>query len=112
MVCCCAFAALAREKPVFSENFESGKIDSAKWDQRVEGTATIAVEKVDGAHGKYALHAHVPDMAARNGYAFVVATHLPDSVKSHFFGRAYVKITPGVGNTHNPLLFAGDLFSW
>jgi hypothetical protein len=46
-VYCCACAALARNKPVFSENFESGKIDPAKWDLRVEGTATIAVEKVD-----------------------------------------------------------------
>ena len=106
-VCCCACAALAKDRPVFRENFESGKIDSAKWDQRVQGTATIAVEKVDGARGKYALHVHYPDMAARS-YAFVVATHLPDSVKTHFFGRAYIKITPGLGNTHNPLIFAGE----
>jgi hypothetical protein len=42
------------------------------------------------------------------GYAFAVATHLPDSVRSHFFGRAYVKITPGLGTTHNPLIFAGE----
>jgi hypothetical protein len=103
----CACAAVARNKPVFSENFESGKINPAVWDQRVQGTATIAVEKVDGAKGKYALHVHYPDMAARS-YAFIVATHLPDSVKGHFFGRAYMKITPGVGTTHNPLIFAGE----
>ena len=106
----CACAVLAKDKkdkPVFSENFESGKIDPAKWDQRVEGTAMIAVEKVDGAHGKYALHVHYPDMAMRS-YAFVVATHLPETVKSHFFGRVYIKVTPGMGNTHNPLIFAGE----
>jgi hypothetical protein len=99
----------AQNKPVFTENFESGKIDPAIWDQRVNGTDTIAVEAADGAHGKYALHIHVPDMAARNGYAFLVNGHLPDTVKTHFFGRVYMKITPGLGMTHDPLIFAGEL---
>jgi hypothetical protein len=108
----CSLALLAvslpaQNKPVFEENFESGKLDPAIWDQRVTGTATAAVEPVDGAHGKYALHIHYPDMAARS-YAFVVATHLPDSVRTHFFGRAYMKITPGLGTTHDPLIFAGE----
>ncbi len=97
----------AQTKTVFQENFESGKIDPAVWDLRVSGTATAAVEQVEGAHGKYALHIHYPDMAARS-YAFIVATHLPDSVRTHFFGRAYMKITPGLGTTHNPLIFAGE----
>jgi hypothetical protein len=97
----------AQNKPVFEESFESGKLDPAVWDQRVTGTATASVEAVEGAHGKYALHVHYPDMAAQS-YAFVVATHLPDSVKTHFFGRAYVKIAPGLGTTHNPLIFAGE----
>ena len=99
----------AQNKPVFTENFESGKIDPAIWDQRVNGTDTIAVEAADLAHGKYALHIHVPDMAARNGYAFLVNGHLPDTVKTHFFGRVYMKITPGLGMTHDPLIFAGEL---
>lgn len=108
-----AFASIAgfgvsgQNAPVFTESFESGRIDPAVWDQRVTGTATIAVEPVEGAHGKYALHVHYPDMAARS-YAFAVATHLPESVRSHFFGRAYVKITPGLGMTHDPLIFAGE----
>jgi len=97
----------AQAKPVFTEDFESGKIDPSVWDQRVMGTATIAVEPTDGAHGKNALHVHYPDMAG-GSYAFVVATHLPGSVQTHFFGRAYMKITPGVGTTHNPLIFAGE----
>ncbi len=97
----------AQTKPVFTENFESGKIDPAVWDTRTMGTSTIAVEPSDGAHGKYALHVHYPDTAT-GSYAFVVATHLPDSVQKHFFGRAYMKITPGVGTTHNPLIFAGE----
>src|SRR5450432_810667 len=99
-----AFAALAsgystglfaQTKPVFTENFESGKIDLAIWDTRTMGTATIAVEPADGAHGKFALHVHYPEMA-RGSYAFVVATHLPSSVEKHFYGRAYMKITTGL----------------
>ena len=99
--------AYAKIQPVLQETFESGKIDPAIWDQRVAGTATAAVEAVEGAHGKYALHIHYPDMAARS-YAFLVATHLPETVRTHFFGRAYMKITPGLGTTHNPLIFAGE----
>jgi hypothetical protein len=99
--------SLSAQKPVFTENFESGKIDPAVWEQRVTGTATIAVEPADGAHGQYALHVHYPETAG-GSFAFVVATHLPDSVRTHFFGRAYMKITPGVGITHNPLIFAGE----
>ena len=71
---------LAQGKPVFKEDFESGKIDPAVWEQRVTGTATIAVEPADGAHGKYALHVHYPENE-RGAYAFIVATHLPDSVR-------------------------------
>jgi len=40
-----AIGLFAQGKPVFSENFESGKIDPAVWDQRVAGTATIAVDR-------------------------------------------------------------------
>jgi hypothetical protein len=100
-------ATMLAQKPVFTENFESGKIDPAVWDTRVAGTSTIAVEPIEGGHGKYALHVHYPDMAG-GSYAFVVATHLPDSVRTHFFGRAYMKVSPNVGTTHNPLIFAGE----
>jgi len=106
-VCAALAGCLCAQSPVFTESFESGKLDPAVWDQRVMGTATIAVEPTDGAHGKYALHVHYPDMAA-GSYAFAVATHLPDSVRTHFFGRAYMKITPSLGTTHNPLIFAGE----
>jgi hypothetical protein len=100
-------AGLYAQKPVLTEDFESGKIDPAVWDTRAKGAPTIAVEQVDGAHGKYALHIHYPDME-RNAYAFIVATHLPDSVRTHYFGRAYMKITPNIGQSHNPLIFTGE----
>ena len=50
------FAALAgsllAQKPVLTEDFESGKIDPAVWDMRQKGGETIAVEPVEGAHGR------------------------------------------------------------
>jgi hypothetical protein len=100
-------AAMYAQKPVLTEDFESGKIDPAVWDTRAKGAPTIAVEQADGAHGKYALHIHYPDME-RNAYAFIVATHLPDSVRTHYFGRAYMKITPNIAQSHNPLIFTGE----
>lgn len=98
---------MAQTKPLFTENFESGKLDPAVWDSRTMGTATLAVEPVEGAHGKFALHVHYPD-DARNSYAFAVNNHLPEGVKTHFFGRAYVMAASDMGPTHNPLIFAGE----
>jgi hypothetical protein len=107
-VACAAFAAVMQaQKPVLTEDFESGKIDPAVWETRQKGAPTIGVEAVDGAHGKYALHVHYPDME-RGAFAFIVATHLPDSVRTHYFGRAYMKITPNIGMSHNPLIFTGE----
>jgi len=85
--------SILAQKPVLTEDFESGKIDPAVWDVRQKGGETIAVEPVEGAHGKYALHVHYSENE-RGAYAFIVATHLPDSVRSHYFGRAYMKISP------------------
>src|SRR3984885_4205216 len=106
------FAALAcsllAQKPVLNEDFESGKIDPAVWEVRQKGGETIAVEPVEGAHGKYALHIHYSE-SERGAYAFIVATHLPDSVRSHYFGRAYMRISPTAPpKSHAPLIFTGE----
>ena len=102
-----AMSVNGQNQPILTEGFESGKIDTAVWDARTMG-ATISVEETEGAHGKYALHVHYPENAARNSYAFAVATHLPDSVRAHLFGRVYMKIVPGLGQNHYPLIFAGE----
>ena len=99
-------AGLYAQKPVLTEDFESGKIDPAVWDLRKQGAPTIGVEPVDGAHGKFALHIHYPDME-RGAFAFIVATHLPDSVRTHYFGRAYMKVS-ALATSHNPLIFTGE----
>jgi len=101
-------AGLYAQKPALTEDFESGKIDPAVWETRQKGGETIAVEAVDGAHGKFALHVHYPENE-RGAYAFIVATHLPDSLRSHYFGRAYMKFSPGVPQkSHAPLIFTGE----
>ncbi len=100
---------LLSQKPVLTEDFESGKIDPAVWDVRQKGGETIAVEPVEGAHGKYALHVHYTENE-RGAYAFIVATKLPDSVRSHYFGRAYMKISPASPpKSHAPLIFTSEL---
>jgi hypothetical protein len=100
--------SLLAQKPILTEDFESGKIDPAVWDVRQKGGETIAVEPVEGAHGKYALHVHYLE-SERGAYAFVVATHLPDSVRSHYFGRAYMRISPTAPpKSHAPLIFTGE----
>ena len=101
-------SSLLAQKPVLTEDFETGKIDPAVWETRQKGGETIAVEPVDGAHGKYALHVHYTENE-RGAYAFIVATHLPDSVRSHYFGRAYMKISPASPpKSHAPLIFTGE----
>jgi hypothetical protein len=108
LIACLAAATLqAQTKPLFSEDFESGKLDPKIWDQRVAGVATVKVQQDQAAHGKYALQIHYPEMAAQS-YAFIVAPHLPEAVKGHFFGRAYVKIDPATPPPHTVLVFAGQ----
>ena len=102
-----AAACLMAQKPVFTEDFESGQIDPKVWDQRTQGGATLSVEQGQGAHGKYALKVHYAEMAPQS-FAFIVASHLPESVKGHFFGRAYVKIDPATPPNHTVLLFGGQ----
>jgi len=59
------------------------------------------------AHGKYALQVHYPDMATQS-YAFLFAPHLPEALKGHLFGRAYVKIAPGLPQPHTVMLLSGE----
>src|SRR3954454_8689246 len=103
----CGSSLSAQSKPIFSESFETGKLDPAIWDVRTTGMATVAVGPAEGAHGKYALHAHYPEMT-RGAYAMAVATHLPDSLKAHVFGRAYMKITGTIPPSHNPLIIPAE----
>jgi hypothetical protein len=141
--------------PVFTEDFDSGKLDPAIWDTRIGaggggggagrrgrgGAATqpaggratmgptagvvlaaavaptpapaaggnmptITVEQDVVAHGKNALLVHYP--AGSRAYAFIVASHLPDSLKDHFFGRAYVQFPKAPPNAHDVFITGGS----
>jgi len=88
----------------FTEDFESGAINTNIWDLRVHGTATIKVTQDNVAHGKNALQVHYP-AAARGAYAFI-AVRLPDAIHDQLYGRAYVyvkSLPPG----HMVLMNAG-----
>jgi hypothetical protein len=108
----CAFGLLAvstpslrAQSPVFSEDFESGSLNKAVWKTLDAGKAVITVQQTQVAHGKSAVQIHYP--AGEKSFAFIVASHLPDSVRTHFFGRAYVFISPTVPIGHDVLLNAG-----
>src|SRR6185436_17107239 len=109
-VLCCVLAVSAvqapAQRPVFSEDFESGQLDTKVWDQKIQGAAILKVQQDQVAHGKNALQIHYPEMAAQS-FAFIVAPHLPESLKGHFFGRAYVKIDPALPTNHTVMVFAG-----
>ncbi len=98
-------ASLRGQAPVFSEDFESGSLNRAVWKTTELGNATVTVQQTQVAHGKSALQIHYPK--GEKSFAFVVASHLPDSVRSHFFGRAYLYISQTMPAGHDVLLNAG-----
>lgn len=102
-----AAAPVRAQSPIFSEDFESGSLNPAVWDVRTAGDVKVIVQQSQVAHGKNALQVHYPKGGGRN-YGFIVATHLPDSVRTHCFGRAYVFISPGMPSSHDVLLNAGS----
>jgi hypothetical protein len=90
---------------IISEDFESGTIDPKKWVNASSGGATATVETDFVAHGKNALHIHYP-AGARNALGFIGLT-LPESLKSHFYGRAYVYMAT-IPSGHCVLMTAGS----
>jgi hypothetical protein len=88
----------------FTEDFESGEINTNVWDIRVHGNASIKVTEDRTAHGKHALTAHYPAGTTR-AWAFIAA-HLPDSLHDELYGRSYVYIS-GLPANHSVLLLAG-----
>lgn len=66
----------------------------------------MTVEQDHVAHGKNALHIHYPTGTTNKEYAFL-SLQLPETLRNHFYGRAYVSIT-GAPPRHSVLLFAGS----
>ncbi len=92
--------------PLFSENFESGRLDPKIWTQNVTGDNVITVQRDKAAHGGYALRVSCPAPSNKT-WAFIMAAHLPDALRSHHFGRAYLFVTPKPPDRHTILLMAG-----
>ncbi len=90
---------------VFKEDFEMGKLDDRIWTVHATGNATAKVQQEMAAHGKSALMVTYPAGTARD-YAFV-SMKVPEALKDHFYGRAYVYIS-GVPDPHSVLLFGGS----
>jgi hypothetical protein len=93
--------------PVFWEDFETGKINPNYWVTRVAGDATITVEQDVVAHGKNALHIHYPAGTRTNSWAFIGLT-VQESLRDHFYGRAYVMIK-GIPATHSVYILSGSV---
>jgi hypothetical protein len=93
-------------EPVFTEDFETGELKPDVWSVRANEGSTVAVQHEVAAHGKNALKVTYP--AGVRSYGFAVANHLPESLKQHFFGRAYVNFPAAPPNAHDVFITAGS----
>jgi hypothetical protein len=92
--------------PLFSEDFESGRLDPNIWTQDVTGGNLITVQREQVAHGSYALRVSCPAPSNKT-WAFIMAKNLPTALRQHHFGRAYMLVTPKPPDRHTILLMAG-----
>jgi hypothetical protein len=101
-----AAAQSAATAPLFAEDFESGALQKSVWEERTANGAQIQVQQAQVGHGKYALQIHYPKGGGRS-YGFIVASHLPEALRTHCFGRVYVYVSAGMPAGHDVLLNAG-----
>jgi hypothetical protein len=92
--------------PLFAEDFEAGQINSKVWTEQVTGNAILKVQQDRVAHGKYALLARNPEPSQKT-CALITASNIPEGLRRHHFGRAYVFITPALPARHTIFLTAG-----
>jgi hypothetical protein len=91
---------------LFCEDFESGRLDPARWTVGTSGAHTVTVQEAKSAHGKFAAQFHAPGGAA--GYDFIVAKNGPAQLRLQHFGRAYLLVTPKLPSGHTGLMFAAS----
>ena len=89
------------------EDFESGKIDTEKWDLVAKG-GTLTVQEARAAHGKFAAQVHGVSGSA-DDWALLVAKKVPAGLKtSSTFGRMYFYAVPdALASIHVQMAFAG-----
>ena len=92
--------------PAFSEDFESGRLSTNIWTQVATGGNIIAVQSEKTAHGRYALRVSCPAPSNKT-WAFITTQHVPEALRQHHFGRAYMFIQPKLPRRHTILIMAG-----
>ncbi len=95
----------AEGKPLFVEDFESGTLNDKIWSLHAAGNATIKVASDKSAHGKDALWVHYPKGTTSREWAFV-GVQVPEALRDHYYGRAYVYIN-AMPTGHCVLLLSG-----
>ena len=91
---------------LFTEDFESGKLDQAIWTENVTGNNSIEVQSEKVAHGKYALRVRCP-VPSNKTWAFILRQPLPEALRQHYFGRVYMYITPAPPARHTIFIMGG-----
>ncbi len=94
---------------LFSDDFESGSVDATKWTQQTMNGATVQIQTMIVAHGKYAAHFHSPGPGAGspNDYAYLIASNAPAPLATHNFGRAYFYANPRMTSVDTGLIWGG-----
>jgi hypothetical protein len=92
--------------PLFSEDFESGKLDPKIWSVETTGDNVASIQSAQIAHGHYALQVRCPHPDSKT-WAFIRAKNLPAALRQHQFGRVYMYVAPKPPARHTILIMAG-----
>jgi len=89
------------------EDFESGHVDSTKWDLVASG-GTVTIQQQRVAHGKYAAQFHAT-AGPSDDWALLLVKNVPAALKGiATYGRMYVYAAPEMTSSiHVQLAFAG-----
>jgi len=89
------------------EDFESGRIDTTKWDLVASG-GTVTVQQQRVAHGKYAAQFHAT-AGPSDDWALLLVKSVPAALKgATTYGRMYIYAAPEMTSSiHVQLAFAG-----
>lgn len=71
------------------------------------GAATMTVETMNVAHGKYAVQFHGPANPSAQDYVYIITKNAPASLAKHNFGRAYMYISLQRNDIDMGMIFGG-----
>jgi hypothetical protein len=89
---------------LFCDDFEKGTLDP-QWLKTTANGNKVEVEKVADAHGNFAVKFSV---APGTNWSFMrLKKNIPE-IKTHLFGRAYIKLSPKSPGGHTAMFWAGN----